>query len=140
MIHKWQNDSRTAEGRLRRMKSARYLQRGRETWRSAAVVLPPGVTAKRRLRTFKVDVLVHTRRIVVRHPVTTRSESDHQQYFCCGAVIAIFKNHRFVFYSHRRGARRCHVGFGSRVGHLGIFDVGIFPLFHLIPLQSDNVT
>lgn len=80
LIHEWQNDSRAVKCRQRRMKSVRYLQRGRETWRSAAVVLPPGVTAERRLRTFKVDVLVHTGRIVVRHPVTTRSVSDQQQH------------------------------------------------------------
>lgn len=45
-----------------------------------------------------------------------------------------------MFYLHRRRAWGCHVGFGSRVGHLGILDVGIFPLLHLIPLQSDNMT
>lgn len=27
---------------------------------------------------------------------------------------------------------------GPRVGHLGIFDIGIFPLCHLIPLKSDK--
>lgn len=37
-------------------------------WRSTALVLPPGVAAKRRLRAFKVYVLIHTRRIIICHP------------------------------------------------------------------------
>ena len=42
------------------------------------MLLPPGVTAKGRLRGFKVDILVHTRRIVVRHAVTRFGEKNGQ--------------------------------------------------------------
>lgn len=64
-----------------------YREADTEMWRSTAMVLPPGVTAKRRLRAFKVDVLIHTRWIIIRHPTTTRGESNHQLISCCGSVI-----------------------------------------------------
>ena len=36
-----------------------YKEADRESWRSTSMVLPPGVAAERRLRAFKVYVLVH---------------------------------------------------------------------------------
>lgn len=42
--------------------------------------LPPGVTAKRRLRTFKVYVLINTR-IIVCHPTTTEKRSNQINNF-----------------------------------------------------------
>lgn len=114
------------------------------------MVLPPGVTAKRRLRAFKVYVLVHTRRIIICHPtITHRKYSLIRQInnlnlfsvIACIMIVSIATTPSWhVLYLHRRRARGCHVGFGPRVGHLGIFDIGIFPLLHLIPLQSDKMT
>lgn len=43
------------------MKLTKYLQRGRQTDVKVNIDLSPGVAAKRRLRAFKVYVLVHTR-------------------------------------------------------------------------------
>lgn len=42
---------------------------------STLVVLPPGVAAERRLRGFKIDVLVHTGRIIVCHSETKHKEA-----------------------------------------------------------------
>lgn len=53
-----------------------YREAGGGTRRSAQMLLPPGVTAKRRLRGFKVDILIHARWIVVRHAVTRFRENN----------------------------------------------------------------
>lgn len=54
-----------------------YREADREKWTSTATVLPPGVTAKRRLRAFEIDVLVHTGRVVICHPTVTHTENIH---------------------------------------------------------------
>lgn len=102
------------------------------------MVLPPGVTAKRRLRAFKVYVLVHTWWIIVCHPTITYTE---QFIYCFSWCNDVFKKSDLwcVLYLHRRRAWGCHIGFGPGVGHLRIFDIGVFSLLHLIPLQRDNM-
>lgn len=113
-----------------------YREADRETWRSTAALLPPGVAAERRLRTSKVDVLIHTRRVIVRHPATPRKKKIITHPFSAVVVLIIRTLCVYVSNVHRRRARGCHVGFGSGVGHLGVFDVGIFSLFQLIPLKK----
>lgn len=55
-----------------------HRETGRGTRRSARMFLPPGVTAKRCLRGFKVDILVHARWIVVRRAVTRFRENNQR--------------------------------------------------------------
>ncbi len=74
-------------------------------WRSTAMVLPPGITAKRRLRAFKVYVLVHTWWIIC-HPITTQKifMTKHMNIFnlfsACGSVMTCLINRSIVTYHH----------------------------------------
>lgn len=114
-----------------------YREADRETWRSTAVLLSPGVATEGRLRGSKVDVLIHTRWVIVRHPATPHKHKNNHPpvvVLIIGTVCVCV----CASYVHRRRARGCHVGFGSGVGHLGVLDVGIFSLFQLIPLKKNE--
>lgn len=67
-----------------------YREADREMWRSTAMVLPPGITAKRRLRAFKVYVLVHTWWIIC-HSTTTHRENiyDTKKLIFCYLLSVI---------------------------------------------------
>lgn len=65
-----------------------YREADREMWRFTALVLPPGIAAKRRLRAFKVYVLIHTRRIIICHPAIR-----HRSYLLLCFCWQMFNNH-----------------------------------------------
>ena len=69
------------------------------------MVLPPGVTAKRRLRAFKVYVLVHTRRIIVCHPMITYRRQQLIYYYGSVITSSIIKSMMCVILTQKKSVR-----------------------------------